>query len=300
MKKILISAMLLLAGFGVNAQLLEVNSMQRVNMPEGMYVAIPTISPDGSYVVVSDLATDGLTKISLDGSAPVTVCTNGNGLDVRFSADGKQVIFRQSTVDRNHLRKTALKSVDLTTGKETQIVAPSRNLNAGIAVEGNTVTAVENGRAKVRRLGTGSSTAAPVVSINYGHLTYTANGKTVTLDPQGRGSYIWPTLSPDGSKIAYYLSGGGCYVCNTDGSNPIHMGELRAAKWLDNNTLVGMKDTDNGEFTTASEIVAVNLQGTRQVLTTDSHVAMYPSASADGKKIAFSTPAGELYIINIK
>lgn len=300
MKKILISAMLLLAGLGVNAQLLEVNSMQRVNMPEGMLVAIPTISPDGSYVVVSDLATDGLTKISLDGSAPVTVATNGSGLDVRFSADGKQVIFRQATMDRNHLRKTALKSVDLTTGKETQIVAPSRNLNAGIAVAGNTVTAVENGRAKVRALGTGSSAAAPVVSINYGHLTYTANGKTVTLDPQGRGSYIWPTLSPDGTKIAYYLSGGGCYVCNTDGSNPVHIGELRAAKWLDNNTLVGMKDTDNGEFTTASEIVATNLQGTRQVLTTDAQIAMYPSVSADGKKIAFSTPAGELYIINIK
>lgn len=300
MKKQLLAAALLLAATAASAQLVEVNSMQRVEVPEGMIVSVPTLSPDGSFVVVSDAAGTGLTKFGIDGGAPVRVAENASGYDVRISADGNNIIFRQSSIGKDHLRYTALKSFDLTKGSETTLVKPTRNLGAGIALKGNAVTAIEKGKAKVKKLGSGDSKAAPVVSINYGHLDYTADGRTVTLDPQGRGSYLWPVLSPDGTKIAYYLAGRGCFVCNTDGSNPVALGMLRAAKWLDNNTLVGMNDRDNGEYTTSSAIIATDLNGTRQQLTNETLIAMYPSVSADGKKIAFATPQGELFIINLK
>ena len=63
--------------------------------------------------------------------------------------------------------------------------------------------------------------------------------------------------------------------------------------------VVGMNDQDNGEVYTSSEIVVVDLQGNRQVLTDSNVIAMYPQPSADGSKIAFSTPTGEAYLINI-
>ncbi|MDE6463924.1 MAG: hypothetical protein K2L16_04750, partial [Muribaculaceae bacterium] len=126
------------------------------------------------------------------------------------------------------------------------------------------------------------------------------DGRTVTLDPQGRGSYLWPQLSPDGTKIVYYLAGRGCFVCDTDGSNVRPLGMLRAAKWLDNETIVGMNDVDDGEFITSSSIIASNLEGVRQTLTSDDVIALYPSASADGRNIAFATPEGRLFIINLK
>ena len=33
----------------------------------------------------------------------------------------------------------------------------------------------------------------------------TVDGKTTTIDPQGRGSYLWPALSPDGTWL-YFTS----------------------------------------------------------------------------------------------
>lgn len=77
------------------------------------------------------------------------------------------------------------------------------------------------------------------------------------------------------------------------------LGLVRAPQWYDNNTVVGMQDVDNGEFILSSKIVAVTLDGTMQTLTGDDIIAMYPYASAASGKIAFSTPAGEAYIINV-
>lgn len=299
MKKILLSAAVLMASLLASAQLVEVRTTSQVALPEGMVVAIPTISPDGSFVVVSDAGSNALTRINLADGATTVVTRNGNGHDVVISADGSSIVFRQSTMDRNHLRRTALKSVDLASGRETELVAPSRSLNTGVAMAGTSVTAIEKGRVKSRNLAGGRAQTAPVVSINYGHMDYTANGRTTTLDPQGRGSYLWPQLSPDGTKIVYYLAGRGCFVCNTDGSNVRALGMLRAAKWLDNNIVVGMNDEDNGEFITSSSIIASDLNGTRQTLTSDDVIALYPSVNADGSQIAFSTPEGQLYIINL-
>ena len=300
MKKQLLAAALLIFGLAASAQLVEINSMQRADVPQGMIVSVPTISPDGSFVVVSDASGTGLTKLGVDGGAPVRVTNNASGYDVQISNDGNTVVFRQSTTGKNHLRYTSLNSVDLRSGKEKVLVKPSRKLNAGVAVNATGVSAVEKGKLQVKSLGNAKTTAAPVVSINYGHLEYTANGKTVTLDPQGRGSYLWPSLSPDGTKVVYYLAGRGCFVCNTDGSNPVALGMLRAAKWLGNDMVVGMNDVDNGEFVTSSAIVASDLKGNRQELTNETLIAMYPSVSADGKKIAFATAEGELFIINLK
>ncbi len=300
MKKIILSAAVLLASLCASAQLVEVASTTEVNVPEGLVVAIPTISPDGSFVVVSDAGSDALTRIRISDGSSTVVTRNGNGHDVVISADGNSVVFRQSSIDRRHLRRTALKSVDMLSGRETELVAPSRRLNAGVAMAGTSVTAVEQGRVKTRNLAGGRAEQAPVVSINYGHLDYTADGRTVTLDPQGRGSYLWPQLSPDGKKIVYYLAGRGCFVCNTDGSDVRALGMLRAAKWLNNETVVGMNDIDNGEFVTSSSIIASSLDGVRQTLTADDVIALYPSASADGSRVAFATPEGKLFIINLK
>lgn len=301
MKKFFISAVALLAGFVVSAQLVEVNSVTKVALPEGMAVNIPTISPDGSFVVVTDLASDGIMKIDVaDGTSTRLSKANG-AFDIRISPDGRNIVYRHS-VFKNKLRYTGLRSLDLATGKTGDIVKPSRRLNAGAAIsENSTVNAIENGKMMRRNLAGAKAQGAIVASINYGHLDITTpDGRTKTIDPQGRGSYLWPSVSPDGSKVVYYLAGRGCFVAGIDGSNPVALGELRAARWIDNNTIVGMNDRDNGEVVTESKLVASNLSGIRQVLTESAVKAMYPSVSADGRHIAFSTPEGELFILNLK
>ena len=145
-----------------------------------------------------------------------------------------------------------------------------------------------------------SAKNAVVLSINNRQLMISRNGKTSNLSPNGKDkSYLWPSLSPDGTKILYYVGAEGAFVCNLDGSHVKPLGMMRAPQWWDDSTVVGMYDQDDGEFVYASRIVATNLKGDKQTLTPDSLIAMYPKVSAQTGKIAFSTPEGKAYIINV-
>ena len=60
MRKIFISALLLCGCATGFAQLLNVSSVEKVNLPEGTLAGQATISPTGQFIVVSDMMKDGL------------------------------------------------------------------------------------------------------------------------------------------------------------------------------------------------------------------------------------------------
>lgn len=300
MKKLFISAALLCAGLLCHAQLLNVAGISRVALPDNVKVNIPVMSPDGQFVVVSSLLDSSLRKVSVSNGSTQTITDNGSALDLRITPDGRNVVYRCSTVDKNRLRHTSLMSTDLNSLKSTTIVKPTRHMGGFEIAGAATVNAIESGRLKSKTLRGTSVNAKAVASINRGHLDVTVGGKTTTIDPQGRGSYLWPSVSPDGTRVAYYLVTGGCFVCNLDGSNAVQVGDVLAPKWLDNNVLVGYQCTDNGEVLTSATVVAATADGTIQKLTDSSLVLTNPSPSANGKSIACSTPDGQLYIISIK
>ncbi|MCD8294077.1 MAG: hypothetical protein LUE27_02355 [Clostridia bacterium] len=301
MKKFFISALLLGAGICAWAQLVEVSAVSKVDLPQGALAYVSTISPDGSFVVLSDMGTPGLVKLDLASGETASISSTGTSTGLKISDDGSTILFRDGSFS-DKLRYTSLKSVNTKTGAETTIVSPSRDLN-GFSISGSTVTAVEKGKVTTKGIG-GVKTlvSAPVASIYLGQLYVTIDGNTELISPQGTEgqSYLWPSISPNGTKVLYYLVSDGCYVCNLDGSDPVLLGWLRAACWLDDNTVVGMQDYD-GEYSVASScLIAAAIDGSAtQQLTDDSVKAMFPSASADGKKISFTTPEGELYVMDI-
>lgn len=301
MKKLVISVALLASAMLVNAELPQVATIEKIALPAGSAAMSSTVSPDGKFIVITDAGHQGLTKVSVDGSAPVRYSVTGTVRNVTISPDGANIVFRNTVTGSDKLRRSSLININLASKAMTEIVAPTRHLNDGVTISDNVISTVADGAVKVKSVGkTARTVAAPVASIDYGHLTYTKDGKTTILDPLGRGSYIWPSISPDGTKILYYLTGSGCFVCDTDGNNIAQLGYIRAAKWLDSNTVVGMNDSDNGEVIVASNIVVADLKGNRKALTDDSLIAAYPSASADGKHISFTTEQGHLYLINLK
>ncbi|MGN0224104.1 MAG: TolB family protein [Muribaculaceae bacterium] len=300
MKKFITAALAVVVAFAANAQLVEPLSTQRVNLAEGTACEQATLSPDGSFAVVGAMGSSTLWRVDIASGTTKVLTNSGLTSSVMISPDGGHVVFNSVTYSDRRLRMTSLRSLDLTSGSEIELVKPSRHLNAGFALSNVGVTAVENGKARVRAFGSAKAQSMPVASINYGHLDITVNGKTTTLDPQGRGSYLWPSVSPDGTKVVYCLSGAGTFVCNIDGTNVRSLGYLHAARWMGNDMVVGMADYDNGEQILSSTVILSDLNGTRQALTNDSQIAIFPTASADGKHIAYTTLAGELFIINLK
>ncbi len=298
MRKILLS-LAVLASSVASAQLLNVGSPEKVSLPAGMSAAQSAMSHDGSFAIINGRT--GLVKVDLATGKTMQIAKNVSLQGVEISEDGSTVVFKQSSY-QGKLRYTALKSVNLNNGAEATLVAPSRNLQ-GFNVVGNRVNAVNKGKVSTKALNTvATAKSAPVASINRGALLVTVDGVTRNISPQGTSgqSYLWPSVSPDGTKVLYYLSGRGAYVCNLDGSNPVALGVIRAAQWYNDNVVVGMQDKDNGEVVTSSKLVAVKADGSvRQDLTQVSSMAMYPAVAGNGAKISFVTPAGELFIMNV-
>lgn len=297
MRKVLLS-LAVLASSVASAQLLNISSVEKVNLPAGVDAAQVALSHDGSFAVVNGAG--GLQKVDLATGKAVKIGGVATLSGVEISEDGSTVVYKQP-VFKNKLRYTTLKSVNLKDGKEGTIVAASRNLQ-GFALAKNSVGAVDNGKFTAKNLdGAAATSIVTVASIKNGALMVSVNGVN-NISPQGTTgqSYLWPSVSPDGKKVLYYLVGQGAFVCNLDGSNPVSVGVMRAPKWYNNEIVLGMQDEDNGEIVTASKLVAASVDGkVMQDLTQVSSMAMYPAVAGNGSKVSFVTPAGELFVMNV-
>ena len=295
MRKILFALAL---GFSLTAmaQVMNVTSIEKVNLPE--QAAVAAISPQGDYLLLTSATNQGLTKLDLSTNQTQMLSSAPSaGHNVKISPDGQTVVYREGSFNAKHLRYSSLKSVNLTTGATQVLVKPTRDLQ-GYAVDATSAGIVNKGKYSKKAIANAKAKNLPVLSINKGQLMSTIDGKTRKLSPNGDNySYMWASISPDGTKVLYYQAAHGTYVCNLDGSNVRKVGKMRAPVWYDDNTVLGMLDLDDGEFIYASTIVAATLDGVTQVLTDGSTIAMYPHAAAG--KIAFSTPAGEAFIIHV-
>lgn len=278
MKKSMLFVAALLFGMAAEAQVLEVVSMQQLTSPSAVDVKVAGISPAGDYVLLTTGSNKGLQRYDV-ATKQVTVLSDaeGAGYNVQINANGQEVVYRETTVGKDQLRRSNIVRKDFAKQRRNVIARGQRDMSK-----------------------MATSDAKATVTINDRLIVLTQNGQSATLAPNGNNkSYIWPSISPDGSKLCYYVCGEGCYVSNIDGTQPQFIAHnCRAAKWYDNNTLVGMADEDDGEFITASAIVAYTLDGRSQVLTDKSMIAMYPAVAQN--IIVFATEEGSTYMLNIK
>ena len=278
MKKTMLFVAACLMSLAASAQVLEVTSMHKLPIPAQAEMKVAGVSPAGDYVLLTTDINKGLQRYDV-ASQTLTTLTDaeGAGFNVQVSRDGKEVVYRESSFDRNHMRQNKIVRLNMYNQRQNVVARNQRDM---------------------KHMATSDNLTS--VSISDRLIVLKRNGLTTTLAPNGMNeSYIWPSVSPDGTKLCYYVCGNGCWVSNIDGSNPQYIGHAcRAAQWYDNNTLVAMADEDDGHFTTASAIVVCTLDGKKQTLTDDSMIAMFPYATENA--IVFSTIEGEIYMLNIK
>lgn len=298
MKQLFLSVALALSATAF-AQVLEVESVTPLKLQGVGRSVVTGVSPKGDFLLLSDAQLNGLAKYDLSTNRIEVISqARSAGLNVAVSADGSCVAYREDSFN-DRLRYTDVKVCNFATGTTKQLLKGARNVN-GVSLQGNTAVTVANGEAKTTALtGKAAKKTAPVASIVNCQLVLTTNGTSKTLSPLGTDrSYLWPSVSPDGKHICFYVAGTGCYISDLKGKIVARLGKIHAAKWLNSTTVVGMNDTDDGYTITSSAIVAATIDGKRQVLTDSSLKAMYPYPA--GNKIFFSTDEGSNYIINIK
>jgi Tol biopolymer transport system component len=260
-----------------NAQIFNVESVEKLPAASYQDARVAGISPDGSYVLMTtggenglwryDLAND---KLSLVSNAP------GAGFNVQVSRNGNEVVYSEMVIKADRSVANNIYRANLTQNTFAQVAKEQADFAQLTFAEEN------------------------VQLINEDCQVYLIkNGKKIHIAPQGEEyTYIWQSLSPNGKKILYYVSELGCYVCDLNGKNSQFIGyDCRAPRWYDNNTIVGMYDIDDDHFTVSSRIVAYTLDGKYQILTSPEMIAMYPFATEG--KIVFSTIDSKTYIINV-
>ena len=277
-KTILLCATCIISMFA-SAQLLEVVSTRQLPIHSGEELKVAGFSPKGDYLLLTNDVNNGLIRYDLATGATQTISeASGAGWSVKISEDGRCIVYRERYMDANQLMKHNIVKYDMSDQKKAIVAKNQRNLNQLVHANGaNSVTINEDL-----------------------HMMLVHNGKNIVLAPNGTNeAYNWASISPDGQKILYYVSGRGCYTCDLKGGNVQYIADhCRAPQWYDNNTIIGMHDEDDGKYLTASAIVAYNLQGQKQILVNKEMMAIYPYA-AEGQ-IAFSTAGGEIYLIKVK
>ena len=278
MRKTMLFVAACLLSIAASAQVLEVVSMQQLPIAAKAEMKVAGVSPDGSYLLLTSGSNKGLQRYDLESQTLTTITdAAGAGYNVQVSNNGKEIVYRETSFNRNNLRENKIVRLNMYNERRNTIARAQRDMKQMVTTDAHITVTIED------RM-----------------IALTKNGKTTILAPNGNNeSYIWPSISPDGTKLCYYVCGNGCWVANLDGSGKQYIGYgVQAAKWYDNNTLVAMDSEDDGHFTTASAIVAYTLDGKKQVLTDKSMIAMYPYTTSNA--VVFSTSDGEIYVLNVK
>ena len=264
-----------------SAQIFEVQSVQELPGASFQLGQVAAVSPTGDYILMTkqggiglhryDLATGQLSKIT---EAP------GAAINLQLSQDGKEIAYQELFLDEKKDVRSNMVKMNMAS-KQT--------------------TTVAKGLAKVDKSYVSTSSADAVLTNEEGLLYLTKNGKKILIAPIGTDYiYIWQSLSPDKTKICYYVGERGCFVCDLKGENNQFIGfHCTAAQWYDNNTLVSMRAEDNGHNFTSSVLEAYTLDGKRQTLTDKSIMASYPYA-IDGKIVFTDLEKGTAYMMTVK
>ncbi|HHH54606.1 MAG TPA: hypothetical protein ENK91_13175, partial [Bacteroidetes bacterium] len=227
--------------------------------PDGQKIAFTTQNFTGLYVI--DIKTNKITQIS---DKP------GAGYEPAFSNDGNTLYFR--TNEYEGIKKySSLLSYNMENNNKTIIVQRKRDLLPPKIINGKLIYTVK-GEIQKKKIGgrnNDSQKEEILAFLENQKITLIKDGQKTVLAPLGDGNYIWPQLSPDKTKLMFTFAGHGTYISDLDGNILAELGYLNASKWLNNDWVVGMKDRDNGDIFTASEIFAVKADGQKAVQLTD-------------------------------
>jgi dipeptidyl aminopeptidase/acylaminoacyl peptidase len=288
----------------VNAQEIKAKRTRQLKPGETGEYAVSGISPDGKQLLATRLNSKGLYLIDIKSGKTRTITElAGAGYEPVFSPDGRYICFRSDEFSEKK-RVTSIHKLDLATGDTITIEKKGRNVSRLVSA-GNSVVYLSDGHRQLKGFQDNNLKSA-------GNETYVLledlipvlyiKGERRILQPGGEGSYIWVSLSPDKTKMLCYLTGKGAYVCDLEGKLLAKPGKINAPKWLNNQIIVGMDDKDDGDKVTSSELVAYSLKTGKSInlTSTGERNEMFPYPFPDGKRIAFRTSKGELFIMNVK
>lgn len=296
----LLFLLFLCGAVSLSAQTFNVRSVKPLQVEEA-YTGLK-FDNAGNKLLLSSGVNGGLMMYNLQSNTFKQLF--GEGIDVRnavFSSDDTTVFFSKNKRINNRLFKD-LYAFDLKQGKETLLEGDIRDLTPPV-IRGNELLYAKDSQLKrvpqVESKQVSKISKDVYVAIENQKLALYRDGLRTELDPCGDGSYIWPSISPDGKSLLFYEVRKGTHIYNLNSGETVFVGKIQAPAWVDNNWIAGMETTDDGhEILSGAVFVIDSKGGNKQYVSPQTEVCLYPSVAIDGHKLAFTTAKGKVYIVD--
>ena len=277
----------------------KITSVEELQIPSTETWSNPIFSPNGKEIFFTTVDFNGIWQYSLSSKLlKVITSDQRSGYNFVIANDGQTIAYRRTTVEGDqHTRIQEVVELDLHT------------LSAKVFDKGNSISTpvyTKSGVTTTERIthqkGISSTVnvQTQVLGIEDTKIVLLDNGTKRVFDPLKGGRYIWPKLSPDGSKIVAVDMERGAFISDLQGNNIVMLGKCNAPCWVrSGNWIIGMDDRDDGHMLTGSDIIAVSADGKRriQLTSTVSTVEMFPDVSPSENKIVVSTASGGLLLL---
>ena len=274
------------------AQQVEVTSLKRLLEGVEGPAYYPVLNVTGDRLLFS--GENGTLKLhDLTDGVTMTVTTDYvAGNDACFGGDGK-VYFVTQRVGEDHLIYRTGQAYDLSTRKTAQLTTPQHGaVRAVPATRGGALRAPGQNYSSPGDIGSAVWTEGS-------RLHVTVGGEERVFSPvDSWAGYLWPSLSPDGKRVAFFAAGKGIVIIDLRGQMLAMLGNYEMPCWYNNDYLVAQHATDDGHQFTSSQIVLLKADGTYQTqLTRPASMTMQPTCG--GGRIIYTTVDGLLYEMQI-
>ena len=257
----------------------------------------PRFSPDGSRIYLTAPDYRGIWEFDLANQTTRQITADpGSGYAYALSADGSLLAYRR-TLAPEAIQSRRQELVLLRLGEPIpEVIAQDRKLSVP-AFAGDRLVYLEQPALEKP----GTADAVSILGLDQTKIAVLVSGSRRLLDPLGTGRYIWPSLSPDQTRIAAVQMERGALVCDLDGAVLALLGKCNAPSWThDGRWIIGMDDRDDGHRVTASDLVYLSPDGVRsgRLTATEERKEMFPSCSPVDRRIVFSTLDGRVYLLS--
>lgn len=274
--------------------------IEKLPLPVNEEWAYPVFSPDGKKVYFTNSNYNGIWEYTLSTNKLRQITdASGAGYGFTFSEDGNLLVYRTTKYNsRTRERIQELYQVNLQTLLRKKIASGS-DISNPVFIKSNVIYSSGFETKNLEKLVASKETK--LIGIENTKIVLLHNGIRKVLDPFGNGSYIWPSLSPDKTKLVAYEADRGAFVCDLNGNILAKLGKVDAPQWTrDGKYIIYMDDRDDGHFILSSEIMAITPDGKEkfQLTSTPNVIELYPSTSPVENKIVCSSLSGEIFLIH--
>ncbi|NOX65138.1 MAG: hypothetical protein GXO85_04890 [Chlorobi bacterium] len=290
--------------FGQNVQVISNEPVTKIEQGKFFY---PQVSPTGESIIFSSENYDGIWQYNTaNGKIEKIIDAPGAGYEPKFSLDGTQIIYREDQFI-NKLKYSSIHEFDLKSKTDEILQTKARNVTPPLERPREAVAYVVNKNLVIKnisnKLRKTDFSNERIVTIENTQMIVYQNGKRKVYAPLEDGSYLWPSVSPDETKLLFTVAGVGTFVTDFDGNIISEIGYAHYPKWSkDGKWIVYMEDYDDGYKVTSSELHVVSVDGTVDVELTDTPNIneMYPSWSPVANEIVYNTTDGVIYKLKLK